>query len=1034
MKKVLIGLSVILLLLLGTMIAIPFFFKDDIVEAVKKAANEELTAKVDFSDVDLSLFRNFPKLSVGLKNLSVVNGPGPFEGVNLIKADQLDVAVDVWEAVFNNNIIIKGLSIQQPNIKVYALSNGAANYDITKPAPEEETTATTESSPIKLEFYEIENGSILYDDRSLDMVAEMKGLDHEGKGNLAADIYDLVMTTNIKQLSVNYGGVQYLRNANAVWDATINADMGKMRFTMKENTAKVNNLKLLLDGWVEMPNETDMLMDLKFGTPQNDFKSLLSIVPGAYTQDFDQVKADGTISFAGFARGKYNETTYPAFKFEMKVGNGSVQYPTLPLGISGINVDAAISCPGPTLNPLLVDISSFALKIGSNPLEGYFKLKTPVTDPTVDMRVKGVLNLGELTKAFPVEGVQEMSGILRADVVTKAAMSQIDAQKYEQVQVSGTLGMDGFKYRAAGSPAVNIQSLNTTFSPQKVVVQNFNAQIGKSDLSASGSIDNVLAYFSTNKTMTGSLNFASNLMDANEMMAEDPAQANEVVPNDVPAATEKPFDRWDFTVDGRIGQLLYEDYKINDMYMKGHFMPSKMSVSDFGLKMGASDLSGNGQILNAWNYLFDNQTITGVINLNSNYFDTDPFMTEAPEASAAEPVAEGVIPVPENMDMTINANFKKIKYTNMDLNGLNGAIVVKNEAATLKDCTASILGGMIALNGEYNTQDLAKPSFNMDMALQNFGFKEAFTQFTTVKTLAPVAQLIDGKFNTTMSMSGLLGKDMTPDFTTLSAAGFLETIAAVFNNFKPMNMIGEKLNVDYLKRLELGNTKNWFEIKDGTVTVKPFDVKVKDVAMRIGGSHGISNDMNYQITTKVPRKALGTAVNGGLSFLSSEASKNGVNIAQGEFINTRFDLTGSLFNPKMAVKVLGSDGQATMQDEAKDMATDYAQKAKDSLANVASRELENAKQKVNAAADKLKDTVGKVVDKKVNEAANKAGEIAKDQVGKVLGNEAGQKVGDAVGGAAGQKAGEVLGDKGKKTVEGAQEKLGKWDPFKKKKN
>ena len=94
MKKVLIGLSVILLLLLGTMIAIPFFFKEDIVEAVKKAANEELTAKVDFSDVDLSLFRNFPKLSVGLKNLSVVNGPGPFEGVNLIKADQLDVAVD----------------------------------------------------------------------------------------------------------------------------------------------------------------------------------------------------------------------------------------------------------------------------------------------------------------------------------------------------------------------------------------------------------------------------------------------------------------------------------------------------------------------------------------------------------------------------------------------------------------------------------------------------------------------------------------------------------------------------------------------------------------------------------------------------------------------------------------------------------------------------------------------------------------------------------------------------------------------------
>lgn len=1033
MKKMLIGLGIVLLLLVGAAIAVPMLFKDKIVAAVKDAANESLTARLDFSDVDISVFRDFPKLSVGLKDISVVNGPGPFEGVQLLKANRLDVAVDIWQAI-SGNIIVKGLSVLEPDIKVYALSNGEANYDITKPEEAETTTASTESSPIRLEYYEIKNGSVLYDDRSLNMVAELKGLNHEGKGDLYATVYDLVMKTAVQQLSVNYDGVQYLRNARADWDATLSADMDKMRFTMKENTAKVNDLKLLLDGWVELPNETDILMDLKFGTPQNDFKSFLSIIPGAYTQDFGQVKADGTLAFAGLAKGKYNETTYPAFQLNFNVGNGSVQYPSLPLGVSDINVDAKIASPGPTLNPMTIDIPRFALKIGSNPIEGYFKLKTPVTDPNVDTRIKGVLNLGELTKAFPVPDVQEMAGTMRADVLLKAAMSQIDAGRYEQVNVAGTLGMDNFRYRAAGTPAVNIRSMNTAFSPQKVTIQNFDGTIGKSDMHLSGNIDNVLAYFSTTKTMTGTLSFASNLMDANELMAEDPATAGQVTPNDVPSATEAPFDQWDFTVDGRIGTLLYEDYKLTNTNMKGHFTPNKMKVEQFGLTMGESDLSGNGQINNAWNYLFDNQTVTGVINLNSNYFDLNPFMTETTATTTAEPVEEGILPVPENMDMTINANFKKIKYTNMDLNGLTGAVVVKNETAQLKDCTASVLGGLIALNGEYDTRNLAKPLFNMDMAMQNFGFKEAFTQFATIKTLAPVAQLMDGKFNTTLSMSGLLTKDMTPDFTTLSAAGFLETIAAVFNNFKPMNMLGEKLNADYLKRMELGNTKNWFEIKNGQVTLKPFDVKVKDIAMRIGGSHGISNEMNYQIITKVPRKSLGSAANSGLNYLSSEASKAGVSIAQGEFINTQFTFTGSLFSPKMSVKVLGSDGQATIQDQVQATAADYTQKAKDSLTNVANRELEKAKEKANAAADKLKDTVGKVVDQKVNEAANKAGEVVKDQVGKVLGAETGQKVGDAVGNGVGQKAGEVLGDKGKKTVEDAQKKLEKWDPFKKKKN
>lgn len=1028
MKKILIGFGLFLVLLLGAMIAIPYFFKDDIVAAVKQVANDELTATLDFQDVDISLFREFPKLAIGLENISIVNGAGPFQGVELLKTKRLDVAVDLLQAI-SGNIIVKGLSLDEPDIKVYALSNGAANYDITKPAPE----TTTESSPVKLEYYEIKNGKLLYDDRGLNMKVEIAGLNHNGSGNLGAEIYDLVMQTKIEQLSVNYEGMQYLRNARTEWDATISADMAKMRFEFKENKAKVNDLTLLLNGWLEMPNETDMLMDLTFGTPQNDFKSFLSIIPGAYTQDFSGVKADGSIAFAGMAKGKYNETTYPAFQLKLDVANGNVQYPSLPLGLSGINVNMNINSPGPTLNPMVVDISRFALVVGSNPLEGYFKLKTPVTDPTIDTKVKGTLNLAELSKAFPVEGVTTMAGIIRSDITLKAAMSQMDAQQYDQINVAGSLGIDGMTYAAVGSPVVKVQTLNTVFSPQKVSVDQFNVQIGKSDLSGSATIDNVLAYFSTNKTMTGKLDFSSNLLDANELMGpEEPATGT--VPNDVPAATEKVFDRWDFTVNGKIGQMLYDEYKINDMRMSGHFLPNKMSISDFGLKLGESDLSGSGQINNAWNYLFDNQTVEGVINLKSNYFDLNPFMTDEPAPAGQPPVETGVLPVPEHMDMTINADFAKIKYTNMDLNNLTGAIVVKNESASLKDCTASVLGGLIGLTGEYNTSDLSKPAFNMDMALQDMTFKGAFTQFETVKKLAPVAQLMDGKFNTSLSMSGLLGKDMVPDFTTLSAAGFLETIAAVFNDFKPMNQIADKLNISYLKKLELANTKNWFEIKDGQVTVKPFDVKVKDVAMRIGGSHGITNEMNYQIVTKIPRKALGTAANSGLSFLTSEASKVGVNVAQGEFINTRFDLTGSLFSPKMAVKVLGSDGEATMQDEVKATVADYTEKAKDSLTNVANRELDKAKEKANAAAAKVQDSLSKLANQKIDEASKKAGEIAKEQATKALGTEAGKKVGEAVGTGASQKAGEVMGDKGKKTVEQAQDKLNKWDPFKKKKD
>ncbi len=183
--------------------------------------------------------------------------------------------------------------------------------------------------------------------------------------------------------------------------------------------------------------------------------------------------------------------------------------------------------------------------------------------------------------------------------------------------------------------------------------------------------------------------------------------------------------------------------------------------------------------------------------------------------------------------------------------------------------------------------------------------------------------------------------------------------------------------------------------------------------MQIGGSHGLSSDMEYQVMTKVPRKSLGSAANTGIDYLSKEASKVGVNLGQGEFINVRFDLTGTLFNPKVAMKVLGSDGQSTIKEEATGAVTAVVGKAKDSLTNMANREIDNAKQKAQDAADKATDSLKRLADKKLQEATDKAAKEAKDKIG--------------------DKAGEVLGTEGQKKVDEVKDKLNNFDPFKKKK-
>ncbi len=1018
MKKVLFGIAVVLVLLLGALIAIPYFFKDEIVAQVKETANESMNAKLDFQDVDISVFRHFPKLTIGLQGLEIT-GVGHFDGVKLVQCKQMDLALDLWSAIFGDKIAINGLYLDQPKINVYVLEDGSANYDIAKPEPPGTPPASAESSPVQLEHYAITNGEIHYDDRAMAMRADILGINHSGSGEFTSDIYDLVTETEVEKLSVRYGGVQYLSNARATWKSTLNADMPNMKFTFKENDLQVNALKVMVDGWFQMPNETDYQMDLKFGTPQNTFKSFLSIIPGAYTQDFENVKADGTIQFAGIVKGKYNETTYPAFKIDMKIANGNVKYPSLPLGISGINVDMSVNSPSSNLNSMVVDIPRFALRIGSNPIEGRFNLKTPETNPTVDTKIAGTLNLGELSKAFPMAEVQELTGIIKADILAKASMRQVDEGQYEQVTMQGNFNIQNMNYRAKGMPPVRINALTASLSPQKVDIPNFDARLGKSDIRASGKVDNVLAYFSTTKTMTGSLNMRSSYFDANEWVTEDAATADAgKVPSAAPAATEKVFDRWDFTVDGAIGKLLYGEYTLTDLNLKGNFTPNKMTVDNFGMKIGDSDLSGSGRILNAWDFMFDNRTVSGEVNLKSNYFDLNPYMTDAPP-TAENPAPQAVMLVPENVDMTLNADFAKVRYTNMDLQNLNGQVVVKNGVAALRDFTADVLGGQVAIAGAYSTYEPAKPSFDVNMALLNIGFRDAYTNFATVKAMAPIAQLIDGKFSAKFSTSGILGKDMMPDLNTLAAAGFLETINAVVSNFKPISEISSKLNLSYLNRLELPNSKNAFEIKDGKVTLSPFTTQVRDVTMQIGGSHSLSSEMNYQILTKTPRKALektalGSAANSGLRWISGEASKFGVNVAQGEYINVRFDVTGTMSKPKVAFKILPSDGERSIQEGASATAQATLNQAKDTLRNLANQKVEAAKQQAEATAQKAIDTVKTVVTQKVEEAKDKAV----------------QEVGKAVGDEAAKKAEEVI--KKNKAAEDAKKKLEEWNPLKKK--
>src|SRR5690606_4017831 len=125
---------------------IPIIFKKQIVAKVKSEINNSLTAVVDFSDVDISLIRRFPRLSVRLENLSVV-GTGEFEKDTLVASRHIDLALNLM-SLFKDEMTVYRVDLQSPRIRALVNEDGKANWDIAKtdtsatPTDDADTSAT----------------------------------------------------------------------------------------------------------------------------------------------------------------------------------------------------------------------------------------------------------------------------------------------------------------------------------------------------------------------------------------------------------------------------------------------------------------------------------------------------------------------------------------------------------------------------------------------------------------------------------------------------------------------------------------------------------------------------------------------------------------------------------------------------------------------------------------------------------------------------------------------------------------------------
>src|SRR5882672_3630250 len=899
LKKILIGLAGVAVLMIASAIILPILFKDKIKSKIDEEIAKTINADVifDVNNFSLSVFRHFPNITVEVKELGVFNR-APFAGVHLFVVERFEVEINLRDVLFGDQLRVKGITLIRPQINVSVLKDGQANYNITYPS--KDTVKSTEPSKFSfaIDRWSIEDAELIYDDATMPFYLALGGLNHSGGGNFNEKEFDLATKTTVDSVTVRYGGTEYISNKHAAINAIIGISEGYTKYVFKENSAKLNDFGLGFDGWFKM-NEKDFGMDINFKSPENSFRSLLSLVPGMYSKDFDKVETKGDLSFGGFVKGTYSDKQMPAFNVDLKVKDAMFKYPSLPTAVSNITMDLLIDNKTGVIENTLVDLKKLHLDFGSNPVDASATIEN-LRNYRMNANLKAALNLAELGKMFPMDGM-EMKGNFK---VAASASGVYDSIKkiIPAVDVSMSLS-DGFVKSSKFPLPLQDLKFNSTVKNTSgkmaetfINVNGFSMTMDGEKFTADLKLQNLDDYTWDLKANGGiDIEKMTKIFPVDGMSLAGKVKANIETKGKYSDVNAKHYDRLPTSGSASLKDFKFATktlpYAVTIAQANATFNPQKVEMKNTSGTIGKSDFSVDGSVSNYIGYAFGKETISGNLNFTSTLLDLNEFMTDSAPTDKKDTTKFSVIPVPANIDFVLHSDVKTVKMMDYVITQAAGDVIVKNAVANLSDVRFNMLDGAFVVNGTYNTRDLQHPKYDFGLKIDHLSIQQAASSFSIVKTYAPIAGMTNGKFGTDFKVSGELGQDMMPKMNTVNGNGLIKIAEASVTQSKLVSGITSLTKLEDTDKVTLKDVVMSATITDGKLSVKPFNVKFGNYVTAISGSTALDGAINYALKMNVPAGKLGSQFQGLVN------QYGGTNNSTSE-IPLNIGLGGTFINPK----------------------------------------------------------------------------------------------------------------------------------------
>ena len=550
---------------------------------------------------------------------------------------------------------------------------------------------------------------------------------------------------------------------------------------------------------------------------------------------------------------------------------GSIQYTGYPQALTGIAFNLSITSKDSNYKNIRISLEKLQAAFGNNKIDGYLKVNGLEKIP-VDGYLRATCNLAELKQLFPLDSI-DIAGLLNVDldmhgkfdpdnnvfpkmnIIISLKDGRIKTQYYpgaiEKINIIASA-----EDSSGNLEGLSVRLLPVTFEfegkPFSLQAKLKNFTDIEYEVTARGTFDigkiyRVFAYegLSLDGQVLTDLSLHGKQSDAEKGHYGALRNSGTLTLENI-GFTYELFPKA-FKISQ--GTFLFDQDKVKFQNVKGVYGNSVFEI--------------NGSVGNIIGYMMSGDSpLTGLLRVNSDYFDADEFMAFAPEQADSTGSADsttlkgdtatGVIIVPGDLKIGLQTKIRKAKYLGLDIKDLSGTTEIKNGIVLLKNASFELAGCKVHMDATYGSITPEKAFFDCTIKADSFDVQRVYKEVELFRTLVTSAADVEGIISLDYKLKGELDANMYPVMPSLTGGGTLSVTKVKVKGLKLFSAMSKGTGKESIKNPDLSKVDFKTTIAKNVITLEQVKMKMSGFRLRLAGTTNFDGRLNFKARLGLP--------------------------------------------------------------------------------------------------------------------------------------------------------------------------------------